>query len=517
MADDFVRPDIGLPDMARRVAAGAGWAQVSRIAEVITSFALSLILVRALGPISFGQYSFLVNVATFAAIALSLGFPDTVMRFVSSLLAQGSIDTVAFVVRRLVLVRLLVYGAAVLALGLFHGPLATVLHLPLVDRYWTAIAALLVSQGAIEFATSYAYARLRSRDVAIARTVGQLVALTFFGTIVAMGLSSPLSASLTVVISYVATTVILLFRGFGQLLLRGPGTRAALTPIAGFAVAAWGASLFNLGLAGQIDVILLGALRRDPAQIAYYAVATLIFVKFGLLLSGWAGTAISSFAELQARRGPEGVRRYFTVFIRIHLLLALVVYPPLILLAGVITRRVFGPGYAPAAQLMAIYGGFWLISSFLAAGIPLSSMLALGSQRQALVIRASTGALNVVLDVLLIPPLGALGAIIATGTANAIAHLSDYLVGARRISAGYPVAFALRLAVAAGVASIPGLVLHPGNVSGALVVAALYLVLFAAGLLLLKPFAPADVALAARFSRRAGVVVGQLVGNRAGD
>ena len=137
-----MRPDIGLPDMARRVAAGAGWAQVSRIAEVITSFALSLILVRALGPISFGQYSFLVNVATFAAIALSLGFPDTVMRFVSSLLAQGSIDTVAFVVRRLVLVRLLVYGAAVLALGLFHGPLATVLHLPLVDRYWTAIAAL---------------------------------------------------------------------------------------------------------------------------------------------------------------------------------------------------------------------------------------------------------------------------------------------------------------------------------------------------------------------------------------
>src|SRR5438552_9009777 len=280
--------------MARRVAAGAGWAQVSRIAEVITSFALSLILVRALGPISFGQYSFLVNVATFAAIALSLGFPDTVMRFVSSLLAQGSIDTVAFVVRRLVLVRLLVYGAAVLALGLFHGPLATVLHLPLVDRYWTAIAALLVSQGAIEFATSYAYARLRSRDVAIARTVGQLVALTFFGTIVAMGLSSPLSASLTVVTSYVATTIILLFRGFGQLLLRGPGTRAALAPIAGFAVAAWGASLFNLGLAGQIDVILLGALRRDPAQIAYYAVATLIFVKFGLLLSGWAGTAISS-------------------------------------------------------------------------------------------------------------------------------------------------------------------------------------------------------------------------------
>jgi O-antigen/teichoic acid export membrane protein len=496
------------------VAAGAGWAQVSRIAEVITSLALSLVLVRALGPNSFGQYSFLVNAATFAAIALSLGFPDTVMRYVSSLLAQGAVDKVGFVVRRLVLVRLVVYGSAVVTLGLFHGPLASFLHLPLVDRYWTAIAALLVSQGAIEFTISYAYARLRSRDVAVARTAGQVVALAFFLIILAMGLSSPFSASLTVVISYVTATVILLFRGLGQLLLSGPGERAALAPIAGFAVAAWGSSLFNLGLAGQIDVILLGALRRDPVQIAYYAVATLIFVKLGILLSGWAGTAISSFAELHTRRGPEGVRRFFAVYIRVHLLLALIVYPPLILLAGVITQRLFGPGYAAAAQLMAIYGGFWLVSSFLAAGIPLSSMLATGSQRQALGIRATTGGLNVILDVLLIPPLGALGAIIATGTANVVAHLSDYLVAAYRIKAVYPWAFSLRLAAAAVVATIPGLLLHPANLTGALLVVALYLGLFAGGLYVLKPLSPADAALAARFSRRAGIVVGQLVDNR---
>jgi O-antigen/teichoic acid export membrane protein len=154
LADDPLLPDPGPPDLARKVAAGAAWAQVSRIAEVLSSLALSLVLVRALGPDNFGQYSFLVNAATFAAIALSLGFPDTVMRYVSSLLAQGAVDRVGFVVRRLVLVRLVVYAGAVVVLGLFHGALAAFLHLPLVDRYWTAIAALLVSQGAIEFTTS---------------------------------------------------------------------------------------------------------------------------------------------------------------------------------------------------------------------------------------------------------------------------------------------------------------------------------------------------------------------------
>ena len=76
MADQPLIPNPRPLELARRVAAGAGWAQVSRIAEVIASFALSLILVRALGPDSFGQYSFLVNVATFAAIAKGVPTPS---------------------------------------------------------------------------------------------------------------------------------------------------------------------------------------------------------------------------------------------------------------------------------------------------------------------------------------------------------------------------------------------------------------------------------------------------------
>jgi O-antigen/teichoic acid export membrane protein len=90
------------------VASGAGWAQVSRLAEVLSSLALSLLLVRALGPTNYGQYSFLINTATFAAIALSLGFPDTVMRFVSAFLARGAEAEARYLVRRLALVRLIV-------------------------------------------------------------------------------------------------------------------------------------------------------------------------------------------------------------------------------------------------------------------------------------------------------------------------------------------------------------------------------------------------------------------------
>jgi len=510
-SDDSVPEPAPLDDLSRRVATAAGWAQVSRLAEVLSSLALSLLLVRALGPTNYGQYSFLVNAATFAAVALSLGFPDTVMRFVSSFMASGADAEARYLVRRLALVRLLVYGVGVLLLLGFHGPLALVLHLPLVNQYWPALAALLVTQGAVEFSTSYAYARLDSRNVALARTVGQLVALGFFASVVLLGHPDPVSATLTIVISYLSATVILLSRGLGQALVTGRDSRTPLASVARFAAAAWGASLFTLGLAGQIDIILLGALRHDAVQIAYYSVATLIYVKLGVLLSGWAGTAMSSFAEVQKRRGLDAVKRYFGAYVRLHLLLSLVVYPPLILLSTVITRVVFGPAYGSAATLMTVFGVLWLASSFLAAGIPFSSMLALGASRQAVAIRATTGILNVVLDVVLIPPLGALGAIIATGIANLVAHIGDFVVAARRMKANYPWGFAARLALAGAVASLPALLLRPSNVLGAVLVTALYLGLFAAALVVLRPLTPADVLVAGRLNARLGTLVERMV------
>ncbi len=513
MSDDIVQQP-ALDDLTRRVATAAGWAQVSRLAEVLTSLALSLLLVRALGPTSYGQYSFLVNAATFAAIALSLGFPDTVMRFVSSFMASGADAQARFLVRRLVIVRLAVYAVGVLLLAGFHGPIARALQLPLVDQYWPALAALLVSQGAIEFSTSYAYARLESRDVALARTLGQVLAIGFFAAMVLLGETNPVTAVLTIVISYLSATLILFARGLGPLLFSGRTSTAALTPVARFAAASWGANLFTLGLAGQIDVILLGALRHDAVQIAFYSVATLIYVKLGTLLSGWAGTAISSFAEVQSRRGTQAVTRYFGAYVRLHLLLSLVVYPPLILMSSVVTRVLFGPAYGSAAGLMAVYGALWLASSFLAAGIPFSSMMALGAQRQAVAIRATTGVLNVVLDVLLIPPLGALGAIIATGIANLAAHIGDFIVAARQVKANYPWRFAARCALAAAVASVPALLLRPDTLLGAVPLGALYLGLFGAGLSVLRPLSPADAAVAGRLNARLASVVERMVDRR---
>lgn len=495
--------------ISRRVAVSAAWAQVSRLAEVASSLALSLLLIRVLGPGRYGEYAFLVNAAAVGTVFLSLGFPETLMRYVSLLFAQGEVPQVRFLVRRLALVRVALYVIGTLVLLAFHG-VGQALHLPLIDQYWAAIAGLLVSQGLIEFATSYAYARLRSRDVAFARTAGQIVALIFFAIVVVLGRTDVVTAAVTVVISYLLASVMLFARGLGDVLVRGTEQRTPVRPILGFAAGVWAATLFTIGLAGQIDVILLGALRHDAVQIALYSVATLVFVKLGLLLGGWAGTATSSFADIHTRRGAAGSGRLLLVYVRLHILLSLLVYPPIILLSGPITRYVFGPAYAAASGLMAVFGTYWVVSSFLAAGIPLSFLLAIGRQRQAVAIRGVTGVLNVVLDVLLIPSFGALGAILATGTANVLAHISDYVFAARPVAVGYPWPFAIRVAAAGLVGAVPALLMQPHDLIGSMVAAGLYAGLYCGALAVLRPLNAADVELASRLGPRVTSVVMRL-------
>ncbi len=493
-------------NLGQRVAAGAGWAQIARLAEVGLTFVLTLLFVRLLGPQRYGEYAFIVNAATLGAVILSFGQSETLGRFVSEMVTRNNIAQLRYLVRRLVALRMLGLGAGVLVLLLWHGPIASLLQLPLVGAYWASISLLLAGQVVIEVATGYAYARLRSRNVAAARTVGQLAAVICFVAIVALGWSDPVTATITVTISYLVATAMLSARGLGGILVGGPSTPLDFKPVLNFAMGAWGTNLFTIGLAGQIDVLLLSGYSKGTVQIALYSVATLVFVKVGQLLSGWSSTAVASFAETRATHGDEGTKTLFGIYLRVHLLLALLIYPPIVLLSYPITTRLFGAQYASAAGLMSLYGVFWIAMSFVFSGIPLAFLLAAGYQRQTLMIRGVAGALNLVLDLLLIPPFGALGAVVATGIANVLAYLGDLAVVARHAGVHYPGPYALRVGAASFAASVSVLVISYGssNIIMSALAALSYYLVFPCILFLVRPFNESDQQLAEKVSPRIG-------------
>jgi O-antigen/teichoic acid export membrane protein len=408
----------------------------------------------------------------------------------------------------MITVRLLGLGMGIAALLLLGGPVGDVLGLPLLGEYAAAIAILLAGQVLIELTMGVAYARLHSRVVAIARLTGQLTALGFFVAAAWLGWADPVTAALAATLSYLLSTAILGIVDMIPLVVAGPSEPMPLGPVRSFALAAWAANIFIFALAGQIDVLLLGALGKGAVEIAMYGVATLVFLRLSVLLSGWANTALASFAEVRARRGRDWAASLFTLYLRAHVLLALLVYPPIILMSGPVVELVFGAQYASAAGLMSLFGVFWLLCSFFFAGIPYALLLALGRQRDAMLVRAWAGALNLALDLLLIPFYGALGAIIATGVANVIAFAADFVLAARETGVSYPWSPVLRLSAAAAVAAGPvwllsassGLQVAGGGLVMALLAGVAYCATFAGMLFLVKPFSGSDLGLLSRLS-----------------
>ena len=114
------------PELARRVASGAAWAQAARLAEVGLAFVLTVIFVRVLGPSAYGEYTFIVSAALLWAVLLSFGQSEAFGRFVPGLLAQGAVAQVRYLVRRMITVRLLGLGMGIAALLLLGGPVGEV-------------------------------------------------------------------------------------------------------------------------------------------------------------------------------------------------------------------------------------------------------------------------------------------------------------------------------------------------------------------------------------------------------
>ena len=138
-------------------------------------------------------------------------------------------------------------------------------------------------------------------------------------------------------------------------------------------------------------------------------------------------------------------------------------------------------------------------------------LYAMNDPRLPLVIYGACGALNLAGDLLLIPPLGARGALVATGTAMLAAGLASGLVIRRRTGAFFPLVFALKVLAAAALGTlVAGLIPRPAGLAGLLVAAAVVGVVTLVGLRLLRPLDPEDRQLLVRLTPRMGWLVARL-------
>jgi len=231
----------------------------------------------------------------------------------------------------------------------------------------------------------------------------------------------------------------------------------------------------------------------------------------GALLLGAEGVSLAAFSEVEARVDRASLGRLWSLHVKMDVLLSLPLLAFGAAFAPGIVALLYGTGFERASGLLAAYAGVWAAARVLGGGTNMAVLYAMQAPRLPLMIYGACGTLNLIGDLILIPRLGATGAVLATGAALLGAGLASGLVIRRRTGASFPLGFALKVLVVAALGALAARLLpRPPGLAGLLVAAAVVGVVTLLGLRLLRPLGEDDRRLLVRLSPRLEWLVARL-------
>ncbi len=410
---------------------GAGVVLAIRIAGAGLTYLSLVFIARWLGPYQFGIYAYATGWALLLSLPATLGLPSAVLRFLPEYLSQERWSRAAGLIRGA--------PAYVAAAGVAIGLCGVLVVLGFSD----GIAPHYVTPLIVAFATVPLLALIHLiRD--LARSLG-LAGLAFGPR----GLAHPLMIIAMVGLLWVSganpTAVAVLAVIFASLLAIVLGQRQAVIsrlpqPVrssrpktvsrdwlrvsfpmfltSGFAI-----------LLNKTDVLMLGAY-ATPEDIAVYAAAAqtagVILTPLGAVLA----LAVPKFAVLngQGRRGElqtlvSGIIHW-------------IFWPSLLgvtafILFGAEILSLFGATFAVGSTALAILALGHLVSASTAPAAPLLNMT--GHQNAVAWVFGCSAAINIILNTLLIPRFGIVGAASATAISTVLCNVWPFILARRRL------------------------------------------------------------------------------------
>jgi O-antigen/teichoic acid export membrane protein len=498
---------------AGRVRQGLLWNQLGRLAEMGLTYAASVVAARAFGPLGFATWSVALSFVTLGTLTTSLGLNELLNLEVPRLAAlPGRIVHLLTRVARVRIVTALALGATLF------------LAAPAIARAWANPALLAVVRAAAAYALFYPVSQLleyflvgRLEVGKVARVRVLVQGLHLGAAAIVLALHAPPPALFLAMAANAALGVAILAAS-ARGSVAGGYEAFDLAPARRTALALWATGLVSFLVGRQADILLIGLFRPGTPEAGAYSIAsTLAMLLAGALLMGAEGVSLAAFSELEARVDRGGLGRLWAFHVKVDVLLSVPLLAFGAVFADEIVSVLYGPGFDRAAVLLGAYAGVWIVARPLGGGTNLAVLYAMKSPRLPLVIAAACGLWNLVLDLLLIPRIGAHGAVIATGSAMIASGLASGIVVWRRTGVPFPFAFSLQIIALAAVAAFAALLVpHPRGLAGLVVAGVVALVVCLFGLRLLRPFGPDDRRLLARLAPRLERVVAAFVG-AAGD
>lgn len=378
----------------------------NQLTSAVFTAALTLYLVRALGPQGYGLFALAISVGTLAALLADFGVSNSASRFV----AEQRDDPVAqyTVVARALRLKLSIVAAVSAALFALAAPISDAYGVAALEWPLRGAAIALGGQTLMLFITGIFGAL--GRVSANFRVILSEAALEATASIALVALGGGAAgATFGRAIGYVVgglLAVATLSRVLGRNVL-APGSAGGeeTRRIASYAV-----PLFVTNgvytLFTQVDVLLLGALLGSTAVGTFQAVIRVnsMFAYAGLALS--AGVA----PKIAAGRGRNVAA--FQSAVRMLIIGQAALLAPLIVWAHPIVSLLLGPEFeesVPVLRLLALYVFLIGLGPLLS-----SSVNYLGGAARRVPIAIAALTVNAGIDVLLIPRIGVIGAAIGT-------------------------------------------------------------------------------------------------------
>jgi O-antigen/teichoic acid export membrane protein len=491
-----------IPSLSRRAGIGMLWSQAGRVAEVAITFGTAVLVVRGLNPTNFGTYSLLTNLAGAASVFIPVVTTESLGAVFPRL---GSRKERVFMTAGVALLRaLILLTAAAVTLGIWNH-VASAIGIPGAPRSLALLTAgYWLAQDMLNMVVGFYGAELDMRPVAIWRTTG--LAATFLAVLVlAVTDQFTVGRVLAVVSSGYALALAGLVVGLRKTGRPKSPPSADIRYALGLTKSVWLIAVLSFTLATQVDILLIGALTHDRRQAAFYAAAVGVVLRVQLLLvSGWAALIIPTFGHALSTGGIPRLRRAWRRSAQLWLLVSLPLNALLLANAQAVIGLLFGTPYLVSTRLLEWVCAFNLGAALFANPSCIGALWAADKQPLLARFRVVSAALNIGLAFALIPPYGALGAVIATGVAAVGGSAVEFELSRRLGVNDYPYRVALTTVVAAMLAMVPGLVINPAESRQLAASGVLGVLLFFGVLVVARPLTGADALAATAVHPRLG-------------
>ena len=429
--------------LTRRVINGLFWGQIGMSARTILCFLISMIVARSLGAENFGVYAAFISLVDMLVKLSEMGVQSLFSTYIPRYQSLGQGGQCSFVLRRILLLRFVLALIIVIVLFCYSETLMDALGIPELDHYLLLIGVWFLTQSMMDSFLFIVIANMRMKWYSLVELLVSVFQLASVLILTQRGMSIEALVSLIVVVRAIQLSCYL-YHSFPT--LSAKPVAVDLRPIAKFSLILWLSSVLQYFRFKSIDVFMILYFLKDTAEVAYYEIAYMLTLTGGyVLLTSLDPLLQPIYSEAHSRDGVNGLRKAWSFSTKLSIFLGVPILVFMIAHSESIVRCFYTETYLQVAPLIVVFSLFSILSICCSSETSITVVFPLNKERLFLYVRGVNGIVNIILNIVLIPKYGVLGAVLATGGTTLLTTLYEYRLAVKLVGIRLPYAFIVKL------------------------------------------------------------------------